>query len=270
MTAIIGKTVLITGAASGIGKRLSQRMLEEGAAKLILWDIHQQNLQSTANELRLKGGKIFPFCVDLSVPDQITETYMNSVREAGAPDILVNNAGIIVGKEFKDHTHADIEKTMAVNSNALMHVTLCCLPDFSAKRQGHIVNIASAAGMMPNPRMSVYAASKWAVIGWSESLRIELEARSPGIKVTTVTPSFIDTGMFQGVKMHSFIPVLTTESVVEKILNGIKQDKIFVRMPGLVHLLPFVKGILPVRWFDYFVGKVLKVYSSMEEFKGRN
>jgi all-trans-retinol dehydrogenase (NAD+) len=134
---------------------------------------------------------------------------------------------------------------------------------------GHLVTIASAAGMLANPRMAVYAASKWAAYGWSESVRLEMEQLKTGIKVTTVTPSYIDTGMFEGVSTNYVIPKLTPKRAASAIIKGISKNRIFVRMPFMVYTIPFVKGILPVRWFDFLVGKGLGVYKSMHGFTGR-
>jgi all-trans-retinol dehydrogenase (NAD+) len=137
-----------------------------------------------------------------------------------------------------------------------------------ADKNGHIVNIASAAGMVSNPKMSVYAASKWAVIGWSDSLRLEMEEQKTNVKVTTVTPFYINTGMFDGVK-SSIIPIVDQDVAAKKIIKGIEKNKLFVRMPGIVYAILFVKGILPARWFDMVVGKWLGMFNTMNEFKGR-
>jgi short-subunit dehydrogenase len=118
------------------------------------------------------------------------------------------------------------------------------------------------------PTLSVYAASKWGMIGWSESLRLELEASSSGVKVTTVTPYLIDTGMFDGVK-SPIIPLLKPLRVAKDIVKSIEKNKIFSRMPWLVYTIPFFKGILPQRTFDYVVGKLFGVYKTMDTFKGR-
>ena len=106
------------------------------------------------------------------------------------------------------------------------------------------------------------------MIGWSESLRLELEQGNSGIKVTTVTPFYINTGMFKGVK-SPIIPLLKPEVVAKKIIKSIEKNKIFSRMPGIVYAMPFFKGILPQRWFDSVVGKVFGVYGAMDFFKGR-
>jgi len=142
------------------------------------------------------------------------------------------------------------------------------LPGMIERRSGHVVNIASAAGLVSNPGMSVYCASKWAMVGWSDSVRLELEAANTGVRVTTVLPYYIDTGMFEGVR-SPFIPLLRPEYAVVRIVRAIQKNKIFLRMPRLMNLVPFLKGVMPTRWFDALGGRWLGVYRSMETFRGR-
>ena len=201
--------------------------------------------------------------------ESVIATAARVKKEAGKIDILINNAGIVVGKSFNEHSHSDIDRTMIINSSALMHISKEFLPDMIAAKSGHIVNIASAAGLVSNPKMSVYVASKWAVIGWSDSLRLEMENEHTNVKVTTVTPYYINTGMFDGVTSN-VIPIVDPNIAAEKIIRGIEKDTLFVRMPGIVYTLPFIKGILPTRWFDLIVGKWMGVYKSMNDFKGRS
>jgi short-subunit dehydrogenase len=139
----------------------------------------------------------------------------------------------------------------------------------AAAGKGHIVNIASSAGMAACPRISVYVASKWAAIGWSESLRLEMEEKGNGIRVTTVTPYLIGTGMFEGAK-SSVIPILKPEAVAERILRDVERNRLFSRMPGIVYAMPFFHGVLPQRWFDRIVGGWFGIHGMMRDFKGRS
>lgn len=270
MTKIKDKTILITGGAAGIGKIMGQKMLEKGASILIIWDINRELLKSTTKEFADRGFRVLPFELDVSDTAKVIETSELVKKQAGKVDIVINNAGVVVGKEFKDHSHADIDFTMNINTNAAMHVTLAFLPEMIEQKEGHIVNIASAAGLLANPKMSVYVGSKWGITGWSESLRIELERLSRRLRVTTVNPSYIDTGMFAGVKSPLMLPILDPEKAVNKIISAIEKDKLFVRIPLLVNFLPFVRGILPARTFDWFAGRVLGVYESMAGFAGHD
>lgn len=263
------KTALITGAASGIGKLMGKQLLQKGLETLVIWDINEQLLNATTEELTQQGFKVVPYLVDIMDTNAVIAAATKVKNELGKIDILINNAGIIVGKSFAEHTHTDIQRTMSINCSALMHITKEFLPDMMASKSGHIVNIASAAGMASNPKMSVYVASKWGVIGWSDSLRLEMQQGGHGVIITTVTPYYINTGMFDGVKSNALLPILAPALAAEQIIKGIEKNKRFVRMPAIVYCLPFIKGILPASWFDLIVGKWLGVYKTMDEFKGR-
>jgi short-subunit dehydrogenase len=268
MSQVKNKTALITGAASGIGKLMGELFLQKGLKTLVAWDMNEKLLYEVSNELTKKGFHVLPYVVDVMDSNTVIATAKEVINKIGSIDILVNNAGIVVGKAFIEHSHSDIDKTMGINSSALMHISKEFLPAMIDNKCGHIVNIASAAGMLGNPNMSVYAASKWAVIGWSESLRLEMKELNLGIQVTTVTPFYINTGMFDGVKSR-IVPIVDPMVAAKKIIKGIENNKRFVRMPGLVYTLPFIKGILPAAWFDVIVGKWMGVYKTMEGFRGR-
>ena len=268
MSQIENKKALITGGASGIGKLMGKLLLQRGLHTLVIWDVNENSLLTTANEFKQQGYHVLTYVVDVMNTDSVIATAQQVKNDAGKIDMLINNAGIVVGKSFAEHSHNDIDRTMIINSSALMHIAKEFLQDMIADNNGHIVNIASAAGMVSNPKMSVYVASKWAVIGWSDSLRLEMENLKCNVKVTTATPYYINTGMFDGVK-SSIIPIVDPEVAAKKIITGIEKNKLFVRMPGIVYTLPFIKGILPIRWFDLIVGKWMGVYKTMDDFKGR-
>jgi len=268
MTKLLNSTVLVTGGASGIGRLIGDICLQSGAGKLVIWDINKEKLDETTRELRSLHFSVYPYVVDVTDLNVVIAAAAKVNEEVGPVDILVNNAGIVTGKNFAEHSHKEIDLTMAVNASALMHITLEFLPGMIARRRGHVVNISSAAGMLANPKMSVYCASKWAVSGWSDSLRLEMEKGRNGVKVTTVNPSYINTGMFRGVRTNPMLPILKPHKLAARVVRAIRRNRLVVRAPFLVRLLPFTKGILPIRLFDLFVGKVLGVYRSMENFEG--
>jgi all-trans-retinol dehydrogenase (NAD+) len=204
-----------------------------------------------------------------SVDVSITETLLKAAHVAGPIDILLNNAGTIVGKLFVDHTTAKIDRALAVNTLALMHLSSAVLPGMIERRRGHIVNMASAAGLVANPRMSVYCSSKWAVIGWSESLLLEMRSGRTGVNVTTVMPYYIKTGMFAGVSSSSLMPLMEPKDAARAIFDAIEKNRPRLRMPWQMYALPFLKGVLPTPIFDLIVGRVLGVYSGMITFVGR-
>ncbi|MEV6428191.1 SDR family NAD(P)-dependent oxidoreductase [Nocardia sp. NPDC051463] len=270
---VAGKKVLVTGAAMGLGKLFAERAVREGAAAVVLWDVNEVGLKDTAGELTALGGNVHQYVVDVASEAAIIEAAAVVRNEVGDIDILVNNAGIVRGNSYFWETtnRADIDKTMAINSLAPMYITLEFLPAMVAgKGQARVLNIASSAGLVSNPRMSVYAASKWAALGWSDSVRIELEQAGHGhVKVTTVCPTYIDTGMFDGAKGFLFTPILEQDEVVDTSWREMKAGNPLVILPWTSRLNKAISGLLPIKLRDLFLNTV-GVYHSMDEFTGRN
>ncbi|NIM00261.1 MAG: SDR family NAD(P)-dependent oxidoreductase [Acidobacteria bacterium] len=269
MTRIKGKTVLITGGAAGMGKLIARRCHGEQAGRLVLWDIDERALHATAEELRAAGASVSTTVVDVSSHEAIAAAARETLDRDGPVELLFNNAGVVVGKRFDLHSTAEIERSVRVNVLGAMHVARAFLPAMIERRAGHVVNIASAVALTPHPNMSVYTASKWAVLGWSESLRLELESLGAGLRVTTVCPGYIDTGMFAGAKAPLFAPILKPDAAVDRIIRAVQAGRILVRMPHIVHTLPLLRGLLPTRVFDRLVGRGFGVYRSMDDFIGK-
>lgn len=267
MTQLRNKHVLITGGAQGIGALMAAGCLGGGAAQVTLWDVNAAVLASRVDTLRAAGGAAEGSVVDLADPVQIAAAGENLLARWPV-DILVNNAGIVVGKPLVEHSHEEIERTLRVNTHGMIHCTRALLPAMIARGDGHIVNIASASGFIPVPRLTTYAASKWACLGFSESLRVELQA-FPGLKVTTVCPSYIKTGMFAGASAPFAAPLLEPEYAAARILRAIERDTSMLRMPWIVHVVPMLYAVLPRIVFDTLCGRILGIYSSMEQFRGR-
>ncbi len=264
MSEFKGKKVLITGGTSGIGKIMGKLVLER-KGELIIWGNNPSKINRTVAELSMFGN-VHAYRVDVSSLEQIMEAAVEVKKDVGGIDILINNAGIVVGKYFHDHNHKDIADTMYVNSLAPMHVSLEFLPEMISNNRGHICNIASLAGLISNPKMSVYAASKWAAIGWSDSVRLEMKKLKTNVHITTVNPYYINTGMFDGVK--SRIPILDAEKVAKRIIRAIEKNRISLSMPFSMRFIRFCEGILPIRWFDWLVGNVMGMYNTMDQFTG--
>lgn len=274
---IKGTNVLITGGASGIGRIIGRICLEKGASNLIVWDINQANIDKTEAELSdvkpaeasVSKGQIHSYIVNVSDPQAIKSAYEKVKSEVGEVDILVNCAGIVRGNNtFDKQTVQDIDLTMDINANAPMYVALAVLPDMLRRDRGHICNIASAAGMLGVPKLSVYCASKWAVIGWTESMRVELKQARSHVRVTSVAPYFINTGMFDGVNSKVF-PILDPEKTAAKIIRAVEVGKSFRGIPFAYHFIRIWQGLLPNFLFDFIFGKIFGVYSVMDHFTGR-
>lgn len=263
-----GANVLITGGASGIGRIMGRMALEKGARKLIIWDINAQNIEIVRSELAAIGS-VCGYRVDVSDKASIKEVYSATVKECGPVDILIQCAGIVTSNAtFDKLTTPDIERTMMINAVAPMNVAHVVLPDMIERDHGHICNIASAAGMLSMPKMSVYAASKWSVIGWSDSVRIELHDMKSSVRFTTVAPYFINTGMFDGVTSRIF-PILDPENTARKIVRSIEKNKDFRGIPFGFHFIRFWQALLPVCLFDFVFGTIFGIYHTMDHFTGR-
>ena len=266
------KRVLITGGASGIGRLMGAMALDRGASILVIWDINQQSIDDTIAELTAKG-KVVGYRVDVSDEQSVIDAAKAVKEQVGQIDILINCAGIITSnRTFENYTTAEIHRTMNINTIAPMVVALQFLPDMIARNSGHICNISSAGGLISNPKMSVYAASKWAVIGWSDSVRIELEQMGSRVKVTTIAPYYIKTGMFNGVK-SPIVPLMKPEYAARQIIRAIEKDSLVKVVTKLIpvpyHFVRFMQGILPIRLFDWVFGEVFGIYHSMDNFTGR-
>ncbi|MBQ3249804.1 MAG: SDR family oxidoreductase [Bacteroidales bacterium] len=260
--------VLITGGVSGIGKIMGRMALEKGAKCFIIWDINLVGIEATRKELS-KYGNVKGYVVDVSNNEIVNIAYRKTVEDCGDIDILINCAGIITSnKTFDQQTPDEIVKTMNINTIAPMFVARAMLPDMLERNRGHVCTIASAGGMISNPKMSVYAASKWGVIGWSDSVRIELQEMKSDVHFTTVAPYYINTGMFDGVKSR-IIPILKPEYVAKRVIRAIERNKAFRGIPFGFHFIRFWQAILPTRVFDFFFGQVFGIYHTMDQFTGR-
>ena len=264
-------SAVITGGASGIGRIMASLLIERGLKKLWIVDRDAAALKAVQEEFVLRFHQeieIIPVFLDVTNTLEIERWGKTLCATESSIDLLINNAGIVVGKFFSEHRHDEIERTLSVNVGGVMHLTLELLPLLKKSVESRIVTIASATSFMANPKMSVYVASKWAVCGWSESLRIEMQSQSPQIGITTVTPFYINTGMFKGVR-SPFIPVLEPHDAARRIVDAIEKRRAWIRIPRIIHLLPILVAILPMRVFQLIVGRGLRIYETMSGFQGR-
>jgi all-trans-retinol dehydrogenase (NAD+) len=270
VTTINNKHVLITGGASGLGRRLVLRCAEMGAAVTIL-DLDEAGAMAAAAEAAARGaGPARAFACDVGDRVQVAACATDVLAAQGPVDILVNNAGVVSGRPLLELTDEHIERTFRVNTLALFWTTRAFLPAMVARGSGHIVTVASAAGLIGSPRETDYAASKFAAVGFTEALRMELKRSAPGVKTTVVRPFYIDTGMFAGVKTRFplLLPILKEGDVTERILRAVQHDVAQVDMPWMVRTLPLMR-LLPVRAFDG-LADFFGITMAMDEFTGRS
>lgn len=259
-----GQTVLITGGGSGIGRLMAEGAAARGA-RVIIWDLSAAAGEQVAQSIRGRGGEATAQCVDVTDRDAVNR----AAQDVGGVDILVNNAGIVSGKRFADLDHESIERIYAVNVLSLYWVTGAFLPGMRERGNGAVVTIASAAGLVGVARQTDYSATKFAALGFAESLRMELAKERVGVDSIVVCPYYINTGMFDGVttKFPRLLPILQPDDAATRILDAIEAGRHLLMMPKLVRALPLMR-ILPTSLFDRAMN-VLGVNATMDGFTGR-
>jgi short-subunit dehydrogenase len=268
MRSLAGKRVFITGGGSGIGRSLALRFAREGA-ELHLGDLNLAAAEQVAREVAASGRSAKAWPLNVTDASAVAEVRRRMLEEAGPVDVLVNNAGIVHGGAFLDvplHRH---EATLNVNTLAVVAVTHAFLPDLLARPEAHIVNIVSASAFTGLPRASTYAASKWATLGFTESIRLELrELRQRHVHVTAVCPGYVGTGMFDGARALRLTRILTPERVADLTVRAVLANRVMVMTPWIVCLGPALRGILPRPLYDW-TARLFGAPSSMAAWKGR-
>lgn len=266
-----GDVVLVTGGAMGLGRLLALRFAALGAV-VVVWDLHESLGAQVVAEIEAMetpgaSRKARFFQVDVTDRAAVYAAAELVRQQLGGVDILVNNAGIVGGKPVLEASDRMIEKTMAVNATAHFWTIRAFLPGMLERDKGHIVSIASAAGVFGSPGMVDYGASKFAAVGIMWSLRQELQAMGrANIHTTLVCPSFIDTGMFEGVTTPMFTRLLSPEAVATAIVRAVRRNQFRLLMPSFLSLLEFVIKIAPMWLIDLYV-RVTKSNRTMHTFR---
>lgn len=266
MDAWQGRVAVVTGGAGGLGSAFARRLTGAGAA-VALWDLDAARAEAAAAGLRAQGHRAAAFALDASDEAAVARAAEDTRRTLGPVSVLVNNAGVVVPGLFAEQSAADWDRTLAVNLRSYLLVTKAFLPGVCAGG-GRLIFVASAAGLMGVPGMAVYSASKHAVVGFADSLRLELARTHPGrVSVTTVCPSFIATGMFDGARPPRGTKWLTADQVAERALAAAAKGRPWVREPALVKLTPLLKA-LPTRLSDRLCA-AFGIHAAMEGFHGK-
>ncbi|KAM3877723.1 LOW QUALITY PROTEIN: retinol dehydrogenase 10-A [Diretmus argenteus] len=249
---IDGELVLITGAGGGLGRLFAQEFTKHGA-EVVLWDVNSSSNEQTAKLVREMGGKAHTYMVDVTRPEDVYRK-ADLVRQDLGRDvtILVNNAGVVAGQRMLNCPDELMERTMKVNCHALFWTVKAFLPQMKAQNHGHIVTIASVLGLFSTACVEDYCASKFAAVGFHESLAHEpmsLAEEINGVKSTLVCPYIVDTGMFEGCKIREevelLLPPLEPQYCVEQAMNAILIDQPLVCIPRLTYLPVLSRALLP-------------------------
>ena len=268
------KKVLVTGGARGIGKQIALEFAQQGS-DIIICDLDksffdEDHFKSNVKDILNLGVSCNGYVLDVTKYDDILQTREKILSDIGKIDILINNAGVVFGGKFLDISISQHRLTYDVNTQGIVNMLHIFLQDLIDRPQSHIVNIASASGFTALPGGTTYASSKAAVSSFSESLRLELKKDgNTHVGITIVSPAYVNTGMFDGVKEPTFIPMLTTKKLATKVVKAVRKNKLFVLEPAFIKFIPLMKATFPRFIYD-FLGNILGGYDSMNFWKGHS
>jgi short-subunit dehydrogenase len=265
---LAGKVALVTGASRGIGEYIVRHLLGEGM-KVALAARSLEDLEAVRARVDPGGSRTAVFRCDVVDADACRQVVTAAVEAFGDIDVLVNNAGVEVLTPFAE---ADIEKMrqiVDINVVGVLQMTHAVLPRMLQRRQGQIVNIASLAGLTPVPYNAVYSASKHAVVGFTDSLRMELEGT--GVGVSAVCPGFVrEAGMFT--RHEADAPAMagtsSPDEVAAAVVKAIKRDRRqIVVAAATARLSPVLRAVAPRLYGRMF--KLSGVQAGLEQVARR-
>ncbi|HLQ83830.1 MAG TPA: 3-ketoacyl-ACP reductase [Pseudogracilibacillus sp.] len=230
---IKGKTAIITGAGKGIGRQTALALAKEGVS-LGLIARTKEDLENVAKEIRAEGVDVAIATADVSNNEEVIKAVESVTNELGSVDILINNAGIAKFGGFLELEIEEWERIIQVNLLGMYYVTRAVLPKMIEQKSGDIINISSTAGEKGGPITSAYSASKFGVLGLTESLA--MEARKHDIRVSALTPSTVvtDLAINEGLVKGDEEDVLQPEDMAELIVASLKLNKrVFLKTAGL-------------------------------------
>ncbi len=245
----LDKVVIITGGARGLGRVIALDFAMQGA-KIVIADLRESDMETTASEIKALGVEVLTLTIDLSTKENCVRMISDVEDHFGRIDVLINNAGIVFCMDVLNNTDEQIQKTIDVNLMAQIWATRAVLPAMIARKSGTIISIASAAGKIGSPGISIYCSSKFGLIGFFDSLRHELRKSETNVRVIVVCPGFIDTKMFSGVKPPLFNSLADPKKISKALMKGIDKGKEEIFSPKITALLPFFRGIYSPRLME--------------------
>jgi short-subunit dehydrogenase len=258
-----GKVVVITGGSRGLGLALARELLKQGA-HLALAARHEDELQEARETL---GTDVLTVPCDLSKPEDAERLIEEATRQFGRVDVLINNASVIHVGPVEKQTIESYREAMENNFFTMLNTTYAVLPQMLERRAGAIANIASIGGKIPVPHLAPYVASKFAAVGFSETLHAEL--RSKGIRVTTINPGLMRTGSYPNAlvvgrkeeeyrwfRVSASIPGLahSASGAARTILQAIAEGQVEIEIGLDAYLAARIHGLVPAA--SQFVGSV--------------
>ena len=272
MTAIPGAAVALTGAASGIGRALALELAARGA-DLALADRDEAGLQSVAAEIGSKR-KVTTHRVDVGEPTQIAGFAQAAVAAHPSLNIVINNAGVALLGQFTEIDQSQMEWLMNINFWGVVNATRAFLPHLSTRPAAHIVNLSSIFGIIGPPGQTAYTASKFAVRGFSESLRHELEAAKSPVRLSVVHPGGIATNIARNSRTGSGmtdnarrteaidrfdkVAKKTPAAAAHRIIQGIERNEPRILIGSDARFMDLLQRFRPVSYWAFLARQIEK------------
>lgn len=260
MTIIRGASAAVTGAASGIGRALAQELAARGC-DLALADRDEAGLASLAAELTASGRKVTTHRLDVSDVAAVTQFAVDATRAHPGLNIVVNNAGVALFGSFAEIDQAEMEWLFNINFWGVVHGTRAFLPHLSRQREAHVVNLSSIFGIIAPPGQSAYAAAKFAVRGFSESLRHELTAAGSPVRLSVVHPGGIATAIarnaragqgmtdnarrVQAIERFERLARTSPRDAASRIIEGIERNEPRILIGGDARFMDLLQRFMP-------------------------
>lgn len=240
-----GKIVVITGASSGIGKESALEFAKLHAS-VVLVSRDRNKLEEVAKELLKYQTQILVCACDISQKDQVNEMSKQVLEKFGTVDVLVNNAGFGIYGNSNDLKVEEIESQMRTNYLGMVYCTKTFLPKMLEQKSGHIINVASVAASFGIPGMAGYCASKFAMLGYSESLYHEL--KGSGVGITVVSPIMVRTNFFNHNSFNNmprYTTTLSANTVAKTVVRAASSPRLEIVVPQFVRIAIWFKHTFP-------------------------
>lgn len=264
MKLFANKVAAITGAGSGIGRALALNLAQQGC-HLALSDVNEQGLAETVQQAQAFGVKVTSQKLDVANKDGVHAWADSVVRDHGKVNLIFNNAGVALGSTVEGMSYDELAWVMNINFWGVAYGTKAFLPYLKASGDGHIVNVSSVFGLCSQPTQSAYNASKFAVRGFTEALRQELDLENAPVSVTCVHPGGIKTNIAKAAKMNDSIrsvgldPSTSTKNFEKMfrttpaeaatvILNAVQKDSRRVLIGGDAYVIDAMQRLLPTSY----------------------
>ena len=278
-----GKVAVVTGTGSGIGRATAIELAKEGC-QLAISDVNEKELEATRQTIEAMGTKVHAKVLDVA-DKKAFHDYANDVAEEfGQVNIVINNAGVAISATLENTNYEDFEWLMNINFWGMVYGSKAFLPHLKKSGEGHICNVSSVFGFMAPAGMGAYNASKFAIRGYNETLRAELDIEDCGVSLSSIHPGGIKTNIARDARLDqetlddlgmdrakahatfTSIAMTTPEGAAKTIVKGIKKNKMRILIGFDAHVIDWATRFTPIL-YRKLVSKVMKISQDRQRKK---